>query len=457
MTRSPLVIAAASGFWGDRNDALLDQVQGGPVDVVMLDYLAEVTMSILRVKKHRDPHAGYATDFLRALEPALPSIAERRTKIVTNAGGMNPRACGEAVCAVATRLGIRDIAVGVVTGDDVFDRLPEIVAGGSSLEHLDTGAAFSSIRERVLSANVYLGADPIAEALRRGADIVVTGRCTDSALALGPLLAHFDWAQDDWDRRAAGTVAGHVLECGGQASGGNFAGGWERVPDLERLGYPIAVVEASGEFVVTKHASLGGLVDRAVITEQLVYEIGDPRAYATPDVVADFTSIRLEDLGENRVRVFGVKGAPAPHELKVSITFHAGYRNVAMLTFVWPKAKERALRTAELVLARCRALGLTIDAHNVELLGVSAAHGAMAPPPATEPNEVGLRLAIRTSDETSARRFGYEIAPLLLDGLPGAAAGPGFGGRPEPQRIVDHWPALVPRALVRPQVEVLCT
>jgi len=455
MTARPLTVAGASGFWGDRNDALLDQVRSGPVDVVMLDYLAEVTMSILRIKKLRDPQAGYATDFVRALEPALELVVDRGIKVVTNAGGMNPVGCAEAVIAVAQRRGARHVRIGVVTGDDVFERLSELGASGSRLEHLDTGEKFSSISGRVLSANVYLGADPIAEALRRGAQIVVTGRCTDSALALGPLLAHFDWAADDWNRRAAGVVAGHVLECGAQASGGNFAGGWHVVPNLERLGYPIAVVEPNGEFVVTKHSGLGGLVTPAVIKEQLLYEIGDPRAYVTPDVVADFTSIRLEDLGGDRVRVYDVRGTPAPQELKVSITYEGGFRNAAMLTFVWPYARERALRTAELVLSRCQQLGLRIDAHRVELVGLSAAHGPIAPAPAAEPSEIVLRLAIRTPDEASARRFGHEIAPLILDGLPGVAAGPGLGGRPEPARIVDHWPALVPRDAVEPRVEIL--
>ena len=455
MATAPLRIAGASGFWGDRNDALLDQVRGGPVDVVMLDYLAEITMSILRVKKLRDPQGGYAGDFLKALKPALGDVVARGIRVVTNAGGMNPRACAEAVVKLARDAGHRGVRVGLVEGDDVADRLGALLAQGVSLANLDTGASFSTIRERVASANVYLGADPIAEALRAGAQIVVTGRCTDSALALGPLLAHFDWPADDWNRRAAGVVAGHVIECGGQASGGNFCGGWESVPDLANLGYPIAEVDASGDFVVTKHPGLGGLVTPAVVKEQLLYEIGDPRAYPTPDATADFTSFSLEDLGRDRVRISGVRGSPPPEHLKVSISYQDGWTNAVGLTFVWPHAVERARATEKLLLDRCRKLGIEIDEHHVDWIGVNAAHGAMAPPPpGDEPNEVLFRMAIRTRDRESAKRFGEEIAPLVLSGVPGACSGL-LTGRPEPRAIVNFWPALVPRSAAHGSVEVL--
>lgn len=452
---APYRIAGASGFWGDRDDALLDQVREGPVDAVMLDYLAEVTMSILRRQLAKDPRAGWARDFVTALEPALPLVAEREIAIVTNAGGMNPHACAHAVAELARKRGIAGLRIGVVSGDDLHDRLDELAASGVGFDNLDTGAPLSSVRDRVVSANAYLGAAPIAEALRQGARIVVTGRTTDSALALGPLLAHYGFADDDWDRRAAGVVAGHLLECGGQASGGNFAGGWREVPRLEDLGYPIAEVEASGDFVLTKHASLGGLVTPAVVKEQLLYEIGDPRSYLTPDAIADFTSIQLHDEGNDRVRVSGVRGRPAPAELKVSIAVRGGYRTAAALTFVWPDAVARAEETVRILFARCAKRGIAIEARQVELIGISGAHGAMAPPIAGEPNEILLRIAVRTKDRENADRFARELAPLVLDGMPGVCSGPGFGGRPEPQPIVDFWPALVPRDAVTPEVEVI--
>jgi hypothetical protein len=249
-------------------------------------------------------------------------------------------------------------------------------------------------------------------------------------------------------------VAGHLLECGGQASGGNFCGGWQDVPDLANLGYPIAGVEAGGDFVVTKHPGLGGRITPAVLKEQLLYEIGDPRAYVTPDAVADFTSLRLEDLGSDRVRVSGARGGAPPDSLKVSFTFQDGWTNAVGLTFVWPHALERARATEALLRRRCEKLGLQIDAWHVDRIGVDGAHGPMAPPPAAEPNEVLLRVAIRTRDRGSAKRFGEEIAPLVLSGVPGACSGL-LTGRPEPRAVVNHWPARVPRAQVPAQVEVL--
>jgi hypothetical protein len=451
----PYRIAGASGFWGDRNEALADQVRSGPVDAVMLDYLAEVTMSILRRQKQKDPALGWARDFVLALEPVLEEVIEKNVLVVTNAGGMNPRACAEAIARVAKQKGKSGLSIGVVSGDDLFDRLDELEAAGESFSNMDTGAPLAGVRSRVQSANVYLGADPIADAIGLGARIVVTGRTTDSALALGPLLGRFGWKKDDWNRRSAGVIAGHLLECGAQASGGNFAGGWEDVPNLANIGYPIAEVEESGDFVLTKHASLGGLVNLGVVKEQLLYEIGDPRAYVTPDAIADFTSIQLEDLGLDRVRVSGIRGSAPPATLKVSIAVAGGYRTVGALTFVWPNAIERAQATARLLFERCVILGIQLEAQRIELIGVSGAHGHMAPPPNEEPNEVLLRVAVRTKDKQNAERFARELAPLMLAGLPGTAPGPGLGGRPEPQPIIDFWPALVNTSAVTPLVEVI--
>jgi hypothetical protein len=445
-----LVIANAGGFWGDRNDALVDQVNGGPVDVVMIDYLAEITMSILRRQRMRDPEAGYARDFLVALEPALDHIVERGVRVVTNAGGMNPMACARAVAALAEKRGLTGLRIGVVTGDDVYDRLDAILEH-DPLHHLDTGAPLSRVRDGVLSANAYLGAGPIVEAIERGAQIVITGRCTDSALALGPLMAHFGWR--DLDRLAAGVVAGHVLECGAQASGGNFAGGWRDVPNLARVGYPIAVVEEGGAMTITKHPGLGGRVSAAMIKEQLLYEIGDPTAYLTPDVTADFTSIQLEDLGGDRVRLSGITGRPPPDRLKLSLSYHAGFSLVVALTFVWPDAIDRARTAERLLLERATHLGLRLEAHHTDLVGISGAHGPMAPP-VDEPNEVLFRMAVRTADAETARRFGREVAPLITCGVPGACGGI-LRGRPDPSPIVDFWPALVGCDVVEPTVEVI--
>jgi len=449
-SKESLTIAGASGFWGDRNDALLEQVRGGPVDVVMLDYLAEVTMSILRVKKARDPSQGYATDFLQALAPALDAIVEKKIQVVTNAGGMNPEALGQAITALAKSRGISGLRVGIVTGDDIRNRLTELESEGVDLSHLNTNQSFDEIRDRVLSANVYLGSEPIANALRDDAQIVVTGRCTDSALALGPLMAHFDWSSND--ELATGVVVGHLLECGAQASGGNFAGGWEQVPDLPGIGFPIAHVSRNRDFVVTKHPGTGGLITPAVLKEQLLYEIGDPRAYLTPDVAADFTTLRLEDLGGDRVRVSGVTGHDAPRKLKASLSYDDGWKNAASLTFVWPRAIERAEQTREILLKRFEAQGLRFDDVHFDLVGTTGVSGSEASGIA---DGAILRIAIRTHDRQSAVNFSREFAPLILAGMPGVCRGVGAGGRAKPQRIVNFWPALVPRDAVKPNVEVI--
>jgi hypothetical protein len=431
---------------------LLAQVRGGPVDVVMLDYLAEITMSILRKQMDRDPGAGFARDFLHALAPALDDVVARGIQVVTNAGGINPLACARAVTDLLADAGHRGVKVGVVLGDDILGDLDALLAR-EPLSHLDTGAPLSEVRDRVLSANVYLGAEPIADALRRGAQIVITGRCVDPALVLGPLIAHFGWPADDLDRRAAGVVAGHAIECGAQVSGGNFAGGWPDVPDLARVGYPIAEVSADGRVVITKHPDTGGRVVAASVKEQLLYEIGDPSSYVTPDVCSDFTSIELTDRGDNRVALEGIVGKPPPERLKASLTYQDGWKNVVSLTFVWPHAIERAHATTQLLLERCRILGLHIEAHHTDLIGVSGAHGPMAPEPKHEPNEVLLRMAVRCRDRDSARRFAAEVSPLITGGVPGACNG-NTSGRAAPSPIINCWPTLVPRDSVCPSVEI---
>jgi Acyclic terpene utilisation family protein AtuA len=296
-------VGGGQGFWGDDPDAPRRLVEGGPIDYLMLDYLAEVTMSILQKQKERDPKAGYARDFVGAVQSVLPFVA-RGLKIVANAGGVNPRGCGDAIRGVAP-----DVRIGVVTGDDLLGRLDELVAQGHQLANMDTGQPLSTVRDRVLSANAYIGSAPIVEALHKGAQIVITGRSTDTALTMAPLRHEFGWSATDYDKLAAGIVAGHIIECGAQCSGGNCLYEWREIPNLADVGYPIIEGSPDGTFVVTKHPGTGGRVTTHTVTEQLVYEMGDPHSYITPDVVADFTTIRLAPDGENRVRVSGIHGA----------------------------------------------------------------------------------------------------------------------------------------------------
>jgi hypothetical protein len=311
-------VAAGQGFWGDWLEAPRRQVEGGQVDYLMLDYLAEVTMSILQKQKERDPKMGYARDFIGAMESVLAAVVERGVRVIANAGGVNPVACAEAVRALAKSKGVGGkVKIGVVTGDDLLPRLDELISRGHALANMDTGAPLSDVRDRVLSANAYIGSVPIVGALEQGAQVVVTGRSTDTALTMAPLRFEFGWAPDDWDKLAAGIVAGHLIECGAQCSGGNCLIDWRDIPDLANVGYPIVNAKADGTFEISKHAGTGGRISVPTVTEQLVYEMGDPNAYITPDVIADFTTIKLEQAGPDRVRVYGIGGRPPTDKLKV--------------------------------------------------------------------------------------------------------------------------------------------
>ena len=445
-------IANGQGFWGDSVDAPIHLIEGGPVDYLGMDYLAEVTLSIMMRQKLRNPAAGYATDFIEFIRRALPTLVEKNVRVVTNAGGLNPKACREKIFEVARELGVSGFKVGVVDGDDLLGRLPELVAAGHRLENMDSGEPLSSVIGKVTSANAYIGARPVAEALDGGALIVLCGRVTDTALALGPLVHEFGWAADDWDRLAAGTICGHILECGAQATGGNFTRFWE-VPELWKVGYPIAEVEESGEFVVTKHPGTGGMVTVDTVSEQLVYEMGDPVSYLTPDVAADFTSIRLAAEGPDRVRVSGIRGRPRTPFLKISASYLDGYKATGQVTVSGPRAVEKAQLAAELVWKRLERAGVTFaDGDRVtELLGVSAVLPGILVAPA-DPPEVVLRLAVRDGDRAKVDRFGKEIAPLVTAGPPGVT---GFaGGRPKAQEVVAYWPALLAREEIESRLEV---
>lgn len=447
-------IANGSAFWGDSSEAPLQLLCGGPLDYLTLDYLAEITMSILQKLRARDPRSGYAHDFVGLMKRAAREIVERRVKVVTNAGGINPQACAQAVAAVLQAAGYAGkIKIGVVTGDDILPRLGEFVDRGVELTNLDTGEPLTNIWSQVQSANVYFGAFPIAEALCRGASIVITGRCNDAALALGPMIKEFNWKADDWDRLSAGTIAGHIIECGAQCTGGNCQADWESIPDFAGIGYPIIEAEPDGSFVVTKHAGTGGRVDIASVTEQLLYEIGDPRCYITPDGIADFTTIHLEQRAPDRVRVSGAKGRPATGFYKVSLSYAAGFKAVGALVYAWPDAYKKAKAADRILLERFERLGLKFDAIHSEYVGVNATHGSMAGEPSPDIAEVGLRIGVRSMDKNMVDRFTKELIPIALNGPPSVT---GLGvGRPRVDEIVAYWPALIPKELVVPQVQVM--
>src|ERR1041385_2910405 len=447
-------IAAGQGFWGDLPDAPVRQVQGGPIDYLMLDYLAEVTMSIMQKQKARDPNAGYARDFVSLMKEIFPICVERDIKVVANAGGVNVPGCAAAVRDVAVELGIdKKVRIGMVVGDDILDRIDELLAAGIELRNLDTAEPLAVVRNRIQSANAYLGAAPIVEALALGANVVITGRATDTGLTLGPLIHEFGWAADDWDRLAAGTIAGHIIECGAQCSGGNCQYDWENIPDLANVGFPIAEASPDGTFVITKHEGTGGRVNVPAAKEQLLYEMGDPHEYITPDCIADFTTINLAADGPDRVRVSGIKGKPATEFLKVSISYSAGYKAVGTLVYSWPDAYAKAQAADQILRARLDRLGLRFDQVLTEFVGVNATHGTLAGDPAGDLAEVQLRGGVRGNDRAAVERFTKEIAPLILTGPPAVT---GFaGGRPKVEEIVAYWPALIPKSEISARVEIL--
>ncbi len=447
-------VASAQGFWGDWLEAPARQVLGGPIDYLMMDYLAEVTMSILQKQRSRDRTLGYATDFVTAMDRLMPEIVARGIRVTANAGGVNPRSCAEAVIASARKQGMRGkVKVGVVTGDDIMGRLDDLIARGHELKNMDTGAPLSAVRESVQSANVYLGAWPVVEALGRGANIIITGRVTDTGLTLGPIIHEYGWQESDWDRLAAGTVAGHIIECGAQCSGGNCLRDWRSIRGLEDPGYPIVEAATDGSFVVTKHEGTGGRVSVPTVSEQLVYEMGDPNSYITPDCIADFTTIRLEQQGKDRVRVSGIKGRAATDSLKVSIAYAAGYKAVGTLVYSWPEAFDKATRADQILRARLKGLGLEFDEILTEFVGANATHGRLAGKPGPDLPEVQLRVGVRAPERAPVERFSREIAPLILNGPPSVT---GFaGGRPKVEEIVAYWPALIPKTEIRAVVEIL--
>lgn len=453
MTKASVRVAAGQGFWGDWLEAPVRQVEGGPIDYLMMDYLAEVTMSIMQKQKSRDPNAGYARDFVPLIERILPTLVSKRIRVTSNAGGVNPRGCAEAVLAVARKLGFAGkVNVGLVSGDDILPRLDELIARGHELRDMDTGRPLSDIRDKVLSANAYLGMGPIVTALEQGADIVVTGRVTDTGLTLGPLFHEFGWRTNDWDKVAAGTVAGHIIECGAQSSGGNLLRDWRKVQGLANPGFPIVEASPDGTFVVTKHPKTGGIVNVPSVTEQLVYEMGDPHSYITPDGVADFTTIQLKQAGKDRVQVSGIKGGPKTPMLKVSIAYFYGYKAVGTLVYSWPEAYDKAKAADRILRQRLKDLGLSYEQILTEFVGVDATHGRLAGPASPDAPEVQLRIGVRAREKAPVDRFTREIAPLVLTGPPSVT---GFaGGRPQVEEVVAYWPALIDRREIEPGVKV---
>ena len=441
--RKRVRVGNASGYWGDDLDALSQQLTG-PLDYITLDFLAEITMSVLRKQRSRRAELGYATDFLDQMRACLPLVSESGTRIISNAGGINPRGCAEELARIAQALGIQ-VNIAVVEGDDLTDRLDALLEKGIPLTNMETGQELKTVREGVRSANAYLGAAPVIKALEEGAQIVITGRVTDAGLTVAPLAFEFKWSLQDWDRLAAAVAAGHILECGAQVSGGNVTD-WQNVPSFLDMGYPIAECSSDGSFTVTKHSNTGGVVNRQSVTSQLVYEIGDPRSYITPDVIADFSTIVLEDQGKDRVKISGVKGRARTDQLKVSISYHAGYKAHGTMIVSRPHAVEKCRLLADLLWKR---LGLEFEETSTELVGHSACHRPLSSP--ADPPEILLRLGVRDSNREKVEAFTKKSTSLVLNTVPGVAT----EARPRVQEVLAYWPCLIPASEVTAKVTLL--
>jgi hypothetical protein len=448
-------IANGAGFLGDNLDAPRLLVEAATVDYLTLEYLAELTMSILARQCEKNPAAGYAGDFLAVLKSLIPALkTQPQLKVVTNAGGVNPKACAEAAARILSDAGLNEISLGVVAGDDLLPRLSELQTAGCRFENLDTGQPLAELKAPIVSANAYLGAQPIAEALAADARIVIAGRVADASLTVGPAMREFGRQWDDWSFLAGASVAGHLIECGAQVTGGLYRH-WQKF-DLANVGYPIAEIAEDGSCVITKPADTGGIVNRHTVIEQLGYEIGDPAHYLTPDVDVDFTTVEVQEIGQDRVQVRGATGRRAPTNYKVSLAYQDGFTASGMLVVYGPDCVEKAQACGKIILDRIARAGFKLEQSLVELLGAdgavplvqrSATHRV-----GIKTSEVVLRVSARDPRRDAIERFTKEFAPLITSGPPGIA---GYAsGRPQVRPVYAYWPTLIPKDVVQATVEV---
>ncbi|MDX1964515.1 MAG: acyclic terpene utilization AtuA family protein [Pirellulales bacterium] len=450
----PLRIANAAGFWGDNLDAprlTVAQSQAGdaPLHYLTLEYLAELTMSVLARLKQKNPQAGYATDFITVLTSLLPTWPEHENlKIVTNAGGVNPLACVRAAGKVLHAAGRGNTTLALMAGDDLLPRIPELLAAGNPFINLDTGAPLSSLSAPLVAANAYLGAQPIVAALAQEAQIVITGRVADASLCVGPAMHEFGWKWDDWPRLAAATVAGHLIECGAQVTGG-YLDEYQDI-NLADVGYPVAELDAHGDVVITKPPGTGGAVTTTTVAAQLLYEIGDPANYLTPDICANFATVELQRRGADRVGVIGCGGTPPTDFYKVSLAYAAGYTATGQLLVWGPDCVTKARACADILRHRVEKAGAKLRQFHVECLGTGV--GVPGGVSGATPPEVVLRITAAADTPQAVERFTREFAPLITSGPAGLA---GYAaGKPEVRPCYAYWPTLVPKDLCTPTIEV---
>jgi len=476
-----LRIGNGSAYWGDMLDPAVELAEKGNLDYLGLDHLSELTMAILQRMKNKNPEQGYIADLLPWTEALLPHTRRNGVKMITNAGGVNPEAGGQKVIELARRMGITGFKIGTVSGDDVLPKLDELAAEGVKFVNLDTGeAGLERIRDRIVAANAYIGSEPIMEALAGGAELVVAGRVSDSALTIGPIMHEFGWSfeQPDWDRIGAAITVGHIIECACFCTGGG-SNQWREAVEAWHIGFPIAEFGEDASAVITKVAGSGGVVNQWTVKEQLTYEVADPRNYIMPDGVADFTGLRLEEIGPDRVRVTHMRGKPRPETLKVCIGYQDGWIAEGLLLYSWPDALAKAERSEGIVRQRLKHLGIEPEEIRFDYLGINTLHGQTAarPPrpdngpetaglewqqrydyvgrsaparPQDELNEVGLRIAAKCRSQAEADLVRREATHLWTIGGVGTAFGVPFRPRP----VIALWPALIPRDAIQTEVRI---
>jgi len=441
--KEKIIVANASGFWGDELAAMQRQVMSGPTDYLTMDYLAEITMIILSKQKAKDPESGYAKDFVQTLDSILEEISARGITVIANAGGMNPLACAEAI-RERMRAKSLDLPVAVVDGDDLMPNIRHLVGKGHELRHVVTGESIGERIEKVVSANAYIGAKPIVSALEMGARIIITGRTYDAASVVAPIAFELGWNFEDYDKIATALLAGHLIECGPQVTGGNYSQ-WHEVPSFSNIGYPLVEVHREGHFEIFKHPGTGGIINSKTVKEQLLYEITDPCQYISPDVVSDFTSFSIKDVGIDRVLVQGGKGLPPPEELKVSINYEYGYRVACLLVVSGPNVLKKCDVFSQMFWER---VGDGFEKTRTDYLGYNGCWGETAPKE-NEPNEVILRFAALSRDKEPLLKMSRELSGLVLSGPPGVTV---FGGRPKITTAFGYWPGVIDRKAVTPRL-----
>ena len=440
-------VSNGQGFWGDSVDAPYNLVKYGKIDYLTLDYLAEVTLSIMQRQKIKNQDKGYATDFIDLMERIMLDIVDKKIKVVTNAGGVNPEVCKSKLIAISKKLNV-DIKIAIIKGDDILSDVDSLLANGVDFENMDNGDDFQKIKNKVYSANAYIDSFSIAKALETGANIVLAGRVSDPGLVVGPAIYEFNWKETDYDKIATATLAGHVIECGAQCSGGNFSG-WEEINDLTNVGYPIVTLKDDTAFTISKPEGSGGLINKYTVIEQVLYEMGDPKRYISPDVIVDFTSFDVSEKSDNIVQISGVKGYAPTETYKVSINYFNGYKAAGQLTVSGPKALKKAELTAKLIWGRLKKAGFEFEETLTEFLGFSSCYGSEISEGFSH-KEVVLKLSVRDFDRDKIIRFSKELAPVITTGPPGIT---GFsGGRPRPQEIIAFWPCLINKKHIKTEV-----